>query len=41
MSDMKVSVDNSGDWLIILIVLFWDFNGKYDLYDAIMNWLMK
>lgn len=41
MKEMKVSVDNSGDWLIGLIVLFYDFNGKYDLYDAIMHWMMK
>lgn len=23
------------------VILFVDFNGKYDLYDAIMHWLMK
>lgn len=25
----------------MLIIMFYDFNGKYDLYDAIMHWLMK
>jgi hypothetical protein len=24
-----------------LFVLFYNFNGKYDLYDAIMLWLLK
>ena len=39
---IKVSTDNSGDWLIICIILFWNFgDNKFDLYDAIISWLTR
>lgn len=34
---------DGGGWtaLTALVVLFVDFNGKYDLYDALIHFLMK
>lgn len=36
-----VTVRTGVDFLGVCFFLFYDFNGKYDLYDAIMHWLMK
>ena len=42
MSDIKVSYDNSFGVIVGCIVLFYNFNNaQYDLYDAIMHWLLK
>ena len=36
-----VTVRTGVDFLGVGCVVCYDFNGKYDLYDAIMHWLMK
>jgi len=42
MSDKNtVTVRTGVDFFGVCFFLFYDFNGKYDLYDAIMHWLMK
>jgi hypothetical protein len=44
MSDNKVTVETEAFWVFIgfCTILFTNFDdSKYDLYDAIMIWLMK
>lgn len=42
MSEIKVSNDSSFSVMVLCIILFSNFgDAKYDLYDAIMYWLMK
>lgn len=42
MSKINVSNDNSFGVIVFCIILFTNFDdAKYDLYDAIMQWLLK
>lgn len=44
MSDNKVTVESQSIWVFIgfCVILFTNFDdSKYDLYDAIMYWLLK
>ena len=42
MSEIKVSQDNSFAAIVWCIILFTNFDdAKFDLYDAIIHWLMK
>lgn len=38
---IKVDHDTTAAWAVALFVLFYDFNGQYDLYDALLHWLMR
>ena len=38
----EVNVRSGMDFFGVCFILFWNFNeAKYDLYDAIMHWLLK
>jgi hypothetical protein len=42
MTDKTVTVQNGVGFLGVCFILFFNFgDSKYDLYDAIMHWLMK
>lgn len=38
----EVNVSSGMDFFGVCFILFWNFgDSKYDLYDAIVHWLMK
>ena len=42
MADNNVTVRSGMDLFGVCFILFYNFNdAKYDLYDAIVHWLMK
>ena len=42
MTDSPITVRTGMDFFCVCFLLFFNFvDSKYDLYDAIMHWLMK
>jgi hypothetical protein len=41
MKDNNITVGGGIGFFGVCFLLFWDFNDKMDLYDAIIHWLLK